>query len=68
MHTFHLELQGETIVFLDDPDPRAPSCAFEVHVAPGADDPHRTTTWARASLSRWSVGSSMPRSTAPRIA
>ena len=42
MHTLALEQQGETIVFLGDPDPAAPRCEFEVHLAPGADgpDPH----------------------------
>ncbi len=39
MHTLELEQQGETIVFLDDPDATAPSCAFEVRLAPGADGP-----------------------------
>ena len=39
MHTLSLEQQGETIVFLTDPDPAAPRCAFEVHLAPGADGP-----------------------------
>ena len=39
MHTLSLERQGETIVFLSDPDPAAPRCEFEVHITPGADGP-----------------------------
>jgi len=38
-HTFDLDEQGETIMFLADPDPTASRCEFEVRIAPGADGP-----------------------------
>lgn len=42
MVTLHLEGQGETLTFFDEPDPSAPVLEFECTIAPGAlgPDPH----------------------------
>jgi mannose-6-phosphate isomerase-like protein (cupin superfamily) len=39
MHTYALDKQGETLIFLTDPEPEAPRSELEVLMAPGANGP-----------------------------